>query len=97
MLGFHVFFAFLAALGLFTLLWGLMGFFLPGCQNGFLLCTRVEFVPVYLWLRGFGIVTCPLVVLEERVSAQQRRALLKKEIAVHSREELLQWLGKDIP
>ncbi len=95
MLGLHIFFAFLAGFGLFSLLWAVMGFFLPHARDGQIICTGKAFWAVYLWLRGFGLVTCPLIMLDEGLDEETRRFIQSKDIELHSRESLISLLGKD--
>ena len=96
MLVLYIGFIFLAGMGLFSVLWAIMGFFLPVCRNGWILCTKTEFVPIYLWLRGFGIVTCPLIVPDVGLTEAQQTFFASKDIRLESPESLISRLGKDI-
>ena len=86
MLVLHVLLAFFAAFGLFCALWAILGFWLPRCRDGWILCRGTSFVPTYLWLRGMGIVNCPLRVLDENLSEEERNWLTFKEIEIWERE-----------
>ncbi len=86
MLVLHVFFVFLAAFGLFCAIWAVVSFFLPSCSTGWICCSELRFVPTYLWLRGMGIVTCPLAVVNPDLSEEARNWLTHKEIEIWERE-----------
>lgn len=95
----HVVFVFFAALGLFCFLWGMMSLFLPRSRGNWLLCPGREgdlgIVFLFLWLRGMGILTCPLKVLDQGLSDAQKKWLVWKEIEVCSANALD--LGENIP
>lgn len=96
MLVLHIFFLFLAGMGLFSVLWAIMGVFLPNCRDGWLLCTKTEFVVIYLWLRGVGLVTCPLILPDVGLTEEQRTLYESKDIRLESPESLILRLRKDI-
>ncbi len=91
----HVLFAVFSAFGLFTFLWAVLGLWLPRCEKGWILCPGPEFVPVYLWLRGLGIVTCPMKVLGTNLSPEAKNWLIHKEIQIIDPDTLD--LKEDIP
>lgn len=84
--------AVLAAMGLMSLLWCLIGWMLPASRSGWLLCPAGAdgpgFVPVYLWLNSLGLVRCPLVVLDLGMDGQLRRQLEEKGLEVWDPEQL---------
>lgn len=86
----------LAAMGLMSLGWCLMGWLFPAGRDGWLLCpvqgSRAGFVPVYLWLRQLGLVRCPLLVLDLGAEPQLRQALKRKELIFCTPEQLTDWI-----
>lgn len=85
--------AVLAAFGTFSALWAMFGFLLPTVRRGWLVCPGygdcLTFAYVYLWLRGMGLVCCPLVVADLGLSDEERTFLGEKDIEVCPPEELL--------
>ncbi len=84
--------AFLAAFGLFCAVWAAAGIFLPPCREGWLLCPGRGDVPsfayLYLWLRGMGLLSCPLAVLDLGLSEEARQFLEEKGIEIRRPESL---------
>ena len=93
----YVWIAVLAAFGLVSVLWALFGWLLPVCRRDWLLCPgrpgEPGFVPVYLWLRGMGIVRCPLILLDLGLSDMEKRDLAAKGIELYGPSELSERLG----
>lgn len=60
----------LAAMGLFCLVWAMICWLLPGGEGCAVVCygpPRMEIFAVFKWLKGLGILNCPLIaVTEER-------------------------------
>lgn len=87
----------LAAFGLLSGLWVLWGFFQPVCACGWLLHPggpeSIHAAQGYLWLRGMGLVRCPLIVADRDLSNAQRKWLREKGIEVCGVEELPRRLG----
>ena len=57
---------FFAALGAFSLLWGLLGWLLPAGQGCALVCLGEPdegILSRYLWLHGTGLLRCPLLAV----------------------------------
>ncbi len=85
-------FAVFAAFGLLSALWAVWGMLLPACRDGWLLCPgkpgSLGFVGMYLWLRGVGLVSCPLMVLDIGLSDAQRKRLTDQGIEILTAEEL---------
>ena len=89
----YVLLAFLAALGLLSAMWALAGWLLPSGQGAVLVCLELPDPGVlsrYRWLRGMGLISCPLVAVTETGRGQ---ALRDTEIC--SREELLPRLEQE--
>lgn len=87
----------LAAIGGLSVLWALLGWLLPVCGRGWILCPAEPdwpgFVPVYLWLRSLGLVKCPLILVDLGLSQKQREYFAEKGIEIYSLEELPERLG----
>ncbi len=85
-----------AAIGLMSVLWAVLGGLLPVCREGWLLYPgrsgKLNFVPVYLWLRSLGLVRCPLILVDLGLSDGERQRLESREIRVMSPEEIAQRL-----
>lgn len=89
--------AVLAAFGVLSICWALFGWFLPACQDGWLLFPGKSgscgFVGIYLWLRGAGILKCPLVLADFDLSEPEKRFFQDQGIEVRSLAELPDCLG----
>lgn len=89
--------AVLAAFGVLSICWALFGWFLPACQDGWLLFPgksgSCSFVGIYLWLRGAGILKCPLVLADFDLSEPEKRFFQDQGIEVCSLSELPDCLG----
>lgn len=89
----------LAAFGLFSVLWALFGWLLPGGKGGWLLYPgkpgegELSFVRRYLWLKGIGLLNCPLIVADLGLSCRERQWLRDMGIELCSLEELSERLG----
>lgn len=87
----------LAAFGLLSVLWALFGWLLPACRRGWLLypgrSEDLSFVGIYLWLRGMGIVRCPLILADLGLSDAEKQRLSEKGIEICSPSELPERLG----
>ena len=58
----------LAAFGLLGILWAVFGVLLPGGKGCAVVCfgePELELVAVFHWLRGLGILRCPLIAVME--------------------------------
>ena len=70
----------LAAFGLLCALWACLGFLLPG-QSGVVMVYRCRgesvdaLVRRYRWMRDLGLIRCPLLIVDEGMSPQQRKFL----------------------
>ena len=87
----------LAAFGLLSLMWALFGWLLPVCREGWVLCPgetgKLSFVYVYLWLRGMGLVKCPLILADMGLDDAEKARLTDKGIEICSLAELPARLG----
>lgn len=86
----------LAVFGALSVLWCLLGWLLPSC--GELMVCRVDadahaVARRYLWLRGMGLIRCPLIVTDRDLSAAERAWMEEHGIEVCPPEELLRRLG----
>ena len=87
----YVFLGALAAFGLFSILWALLGWLLPGDRGAALVCLEEAdegLLSRYKWLRGMGLLSCPLLVVTENDLVQPEGC----EIEICSREALFQRL-----
>lgn len=93
----YICFGALAAFGLLSVLWVLFGWLLPGSGEGWILFPgkpgKLHFVTRYLWLKGLGLVSCPLILMDLGLTEQERQWLSSKEIEIYSRDEVLSRLG----
>lgn len=89
--------AVLAGFGTLSLLWALFGWLLPVCRAGWLVCPGCQeclcLVWTYLWLRGMGLIQCPLIVVDLGLEPRQRQRLLEEKIEICSPSELPDRLG----
>ena len=77
----------LAAFGLLSVLWTLLGWLLPSGRGLVLVCMEHPDPGVlarYRWLRGMGFLSCPLVSVTETVST-----CMPKDMEFCSRKDLL--------
>ncbi len=92
-----LFMAVLAAFGLISIIWAAFGWLLPCCREGWLVYPgrrgKLGFVQIYLWLRGLGVLRCPLILLDLTIGEEERRFLEDKGIEIYSPAELLPRLG----
>lgn len=86
----------LAFFGIFSVFWCLFGWLLPK-TGGVLICPAregpEELVRRYRWLRGLGLLDCPLLVPEEGLPEPERKWLECAGIEICSREEIIARLG----
>lgn len=86
----------LAAFGLFSAFWCLFGWLLPK-TGGILLCPEgtdaAALARRYLWLRGLGLISCPLVVADGALTEVERTWLFSHGIEVCARDALASRLG----
>jgi len=84
--------AVLAGFGCLSLLWALFGWLLPVCREGWLLCPgKKECLPLvwlYLWLRGAGLIKCPLIVVDYGLFPPERCRLEARGIEICGLSEL---------
>jgi len=89
--------ALLAAFGVLSVFWALFGWLLPVCREGWLLYPgrpgKLSFVYLYLWLRGMGLVKCPLILADLGLSGKERLDLAEKGIEIYGLTELPERLG----
>ncbi len=89
--------SFFAAFGVFCVGWVLFGWLLPVCREGWILCPgrpgKLAFVQIYLWLRGMGMVRCPLVLLDLGLGDWESKYLENQGIEICSPAQLAQRLG----
>ena len=74
---------FLAAFGAFSALWAAFGWLLPGLRGCAVVCwgrPEAEILIGYKWLRGLGLLRCPLLIVAEDGG---------EDTEICSREELL--------
>ena len=92
--------AVVSAFGFLCMLWALLGWQLPGENEGLLLCFGTEgfsergFFRRYLFLRDLGLLECPLIVVDQGLKEPERRKLeqLCRGIEVCSPEEFSELL-----
>lgn len=89
----------LAAFGALCALWCLFGWLLTGCRGGVLIYRGGSetderfFVRRYLWLRGMGLLNCPLVLVAREPEEPERRWLERQGIILCGPAELSARLG----
>ena len=89
----------LAAFGLFCVLWALFGWLLPGGKEGWLVYPggpgegELSFVRRYLWLKGMGLINCPLIIMDLGLCDREREWLSSKGIEIYSPQEVTERLG----
>ena len=84
----------LAAFGAFSAVWALLGWILSGGRQGILVSFgdgNRSFVRRYLWLRSLGLVSCPLILVEQTKSDSDY--LTERGIEICTPEELAIRLG----
>ena len=86
----------LAAFGLFSVFWCLFGWLLPK-TGGVMLCLDEPDVHSlarrYLWLRGLGAISCPLIVMDRRLTAAERTWLTSHGIEICGPADIAARLG----
>ena len=70
----------LAAFGVLCVLWTFLGFLLPGQKGTFMVypCRGENLdalIRRYRWLRDLGLIRCPLLLVDQGMTEQQREAL----------------------
>lgn len=88
--------AVLAAFGVLSVIWALFGFLLPGQRGTAMVCLcrgdgEEEIVlRHYGWLRGLGLVRCPLLLVDCGITEEERTRLLhlKQGVDICTMEEL---------
>lgn len=89
----------LAAFGALCALWCLFGWLLPAGRGGVLVYRGESeadarfFARRYLWLRGMGLLDCPLVLAAREPEEPERRYLESRGIELCSPAELSARLG----
>lgn len=77
----YVFVGALAAFGLICAIWIGCGFLLPDCRGGAAILTgplagkNLAAARRWIWLREMGLLCCPLIVLEETITDEEREWL----------------------
>lgn len=88
---------FFAAFGVFSALLVLAGVLLSPCGEGWLLYPgrsgKSLFVEIYLWLRGVGLVTCPLILADFGLSELEKKQYWEQGIEICGLAELPRRLG----
>lgn len=85
-----------AALGFLCAVWSLLGWVFSRGQGGALVCLcrsdarEWELVHRYRWLKSFGLIRCPMLLVSTSLSHQEQQMLLRKyhDIEFCSLEEL---------
>lgn len=86
----------LAAFGALSALWCLLGWLLPSvgdvmvCPEG---ADAHAVVRRYLWLRGIGLIRCPLIVMDSGLEDAERTWMEKHGVRVCLRSEMARQLG----
>ena len=89
----------LAAFGMLSAVWVLLGWMLPSGREGLLLYPAVagekvlSFAWRYLWLRGLGFLRCPMVMVDTDLADPERQWLEGHGIEICGPEELNSRLG----
>lgn len=84
----------LAAIGVLSILWAMLGFLLPGQRGAVLVCMyhgngkEEALIRRYRWLRDVGLIRSPLVLVAETPQETETERLLKQGVELCSREEL---------
>lgn len=90
-MGWYILLGTLAAFGALSAVWAILGFLLPGVRGCVLVCMGVPDEGTrsrYRWLRGMGLLNCPLIAVTEKPEA------VGEETEACSRENLfarLEW------
>lgn len=82
-----------AAMGIMSLLWVLLGWLLPSGQGVVMVCLELPDPGVlsrYRWLRGLGLLQCPLVAVTGGGSP-----VVPEDVEICSREELQDRLERE--
>ena len=89
----------LAAFGLLSILWAALGWLLPGGEGCVLVCRGEPDVGIlsrYRWLRDWGLLRCPLLVLSDKDCGPERldglEAVSPENLVFRLQEE---WNRKD--
>lgn len=85
-MGWYVLLGTLAAYGALSAVWALLGWVLPGVEGCALVCVGAPDEGIrsrYRWLRGLGLLNCPLIAVAEEAVPVGR------ETEICSREQLL--------
>lgn len=89
----------LAAFGAFSVLWAMLGWLLPAGQEEVLVLPgrkgkgALPNAGRYLWLRGLGLLKCPMVMADAGLSDREKVWLEHKGIEICSLAELSERLG----
>lgn len=86
----------LAAFGALSAIWCLLGWMLPSGGEVMVSGEGADAHAVarrYLWLRGMGLIRCPLIVVDRDLAAAERAWMEEHGIEVCLPEELLRQLG----
>ena len=76
-MGFYVLIGFLAAYGALSVLWAALGWLLPGMKGCALVYMGLPEEGVrrrYRWLRGLGLMDCPLLAVTEEAETEEIEA-----------------------
>jgi hypothetical protein len=86
----------LAALGCMSVLWALFGFLLPGQRGTAMVylwrdhAEGEQALRHFGWLRGLGLIRCPLLLVDCEITEEERTRLLKNRpgVEICTMEEL---------
>jgi hypothetical protein len=83
----------LAAFGLLCAGWAVFGWLLSGGSGGYIVCPDLcdsegrSFLRRYLWLRGMGLLKCPVYVSDQTLSDREKKWLEAKGIELYCPEQ----------
>lgn len=84
----------LAAFGVLSILWALFGFLLPGQRGAVTVCIargggrEDALLRRYRWLRDWGLVRCPLLLIDSGLTEEERVRLIRQGAELCMPEEL---------
>lgn len=83
----------LAGFGALCVLWAIFGAWLPGYRGTVMICLcrcgeEEAVIRRYRWLRGMGLLRCPLVLVGSTLSQEELHRLRKHDMDIHTLAEL---------